>query len=119
LHDEVFRYLVTHDARRKLFCNVQTKQRSVPIYTMNEPYILVFDFPHDFDNTLNMSGVPKAATIFYHENRWRFELKTGQARDDELKQRISNFAKLRQPSNPLDIASGPFGKKFPPSSYVF
>jgi hypothetical protein len=79
---------------------------------MNEPNVLIFTVPSQVDGTPNVSNVPKTATIFYHGNRWWFELKIGQMWNNELRQRESNLNTLIKCADPLTCALGPFGKKF-------
>lgn len=77
---------------------------------MTESNVWLFAVPTQLNGTLDASGVPKSANIYYHENRWWYELKTGQAFTNELHQRESNFNKIRTAHGGLDFASGPFGK---------
>jgi hypothetical protein len=86
---------------------------------MNEQNILTFEIPSKLNDTLNISGVPKAATIFCHENRWWFELKVGETWNNELDRRKKNFDWLKKECYDLNMALGPFGKKFSSNSYPF
>jgi hypothetical protein len=85
-------------------------------YTMNVLNKWFFAVPSQFNGILDLSRVPKTATIFYHENRWWYELKTGQR---YLRQRESIFNELKKSTDCLKFAEGPFGKNFSPSSYSF
>jgi hypothetical protein len=80
---------------------------------------LVFAISHEPNDRLDVSGVPKAATIFCHENRWWFELDTGESSNSELNRRKRNFDWFKQKSPGINIAAGPFGKTFLGSSYDF
>jgi hypothetical protein len=105
---------------RQVFCNKQTRKESIPFsYTMNEQNSLLFAVPSQLNDALDVSGVPKAATIFYLEKRWWFELKVGQSSGNELDKHKRDFDFLKQKSYGLNIAAGPFGKKFPVFSYDF
>ena len=108
-----FRYLVVCNVKRRLFYNKQKSEERVPLlYNMNEPNFMIFAVPREISNTLNASEMPKSATIFYHNNRWWYELKTGKALDNELCQRENSFSCLKSTPGRLDVALGPFGKKF-------
>ncbi len=80
---------------------------------MCEPHKLVFAIAHEPNGKPDLSGVPKTATIFCHENRWWFELDTGEWSNNKLDRRKRNFDWFKQKSSGINIDPGPFGKKFP------
>jgi hypothetical protein len=111
---------VISSAKGRLFYSEQNREEFIRfLYDMDESNFMIFSAPLEVNNMLNASKMPKSATLFYHENRWWYELKTGKELDNELCQRESSFSRLRKTSGRLDVALGPFGKKFLLLLYIF
>lgn len=80
---------------------------------MNDSHIWLFRVPSSGLNGMpDISCVPKVATIFYHRNQWWYEVKTGDARNNELDRHERVFNEFEQSRDHLDFALGPFSKNF-------
>lgn len=86
-------------------------------YTMAESMPLIFKVPSQSNSMLDVSNVPREATIFYHRNKWWYELKTRKTLNDELCKRESVFTEFDKLVKNQDFPLGPFGEKISFSLY--